>query len=191
MYQGPKKSVVEFAGPEIKGKWSRKVLDDGYGLRNHISLRRSNVSSKFSIFSEIHMYNCGVSNEMTLNLDHEKKIQEDFSSCIYGVCTSSHRSLDYSRKENTPDFTENDAIGRLYHQTVNSMDYHVWHAHDSEKVFYGWRTPFTEAELKARIIEKWEEVIQTGIRKSIRQWKGRLMQRCGIAEEGAHIDNFV
>ena len=64
----------------------------------------------------------------------------------------------------------------------------IWDAL-SEKVYSGRTKKFTEEELKARILEKWEEISFESVRKSLLSCKKRLW--LVDEQDGGHIDHFL
>lgn len=71
---------------------------------------------------------------------------------------------------------------------LNPMDYSVWDLL-SEKVYRGRTTPFTMDELKAKIVECWQEITVDQIRAVISSWKKRL--RLVIYSNGGPIDHLL
>src|SRR6218665_555679 len=93
---------------------------------------------------------------------------------------------------NTPDFIHSDAFppNSPY---LNPLDYYVWNAL-KELVYAGRRKPFINRltdELKQVIEEKWSQLNDRHIQKSIGQWKQRVGLRIVTREGGGPIKHFV
>ena len=70
---------------------------------------------------------------------------------------------------------------------LNPMDYAIWNQL-SEAVFQNRREPFSERELKLKIVECWNDLSMDSIRTAIRSWKVRL--RDVITADGGSIEHM-
>ena len=78
-----------------------------------------------------------------------------------------NRNINFIRKNEWPPMSPD----------LNPMDYAIWPAL-KELVYFERTTPFTEAEIKDKIAECWNELSIETIRASIRSWKKRLRSVC-------------
>ena len=102
-------------------------------------------------------------------------------------CAPSHTSRvtqDFL-KENVPNFI-NKNEWPPQSADLNPMDYSIWQLL-KQKVYYGRKEKFTEAELRNKLLSSWEEIDEQSIKKSIGRWKKRL--NLVVSEEGGPIDH--
>lgn len=103
-----------------------------------------------------------------------------------GATSHTSRVTQSYLEENTPNFIKKDEWPPQS-PDCNPMDYSIWDSL-SEKVYRGRNTAFNEEELKDAIKEKWREISQAEVRKTILSWKKRLRAVCDVS--GGHIDHL-
>ena len=112
---------------------------------------------------------------------------EDFIFQQDGAPSHTSRVTQAYLDQNTPEYIKKDEWPPQS-PDCNPMDYAIWDAL-SEKVYSGRTEKFTEDELKAKILEKWEEISLESVRKTISSFKKRL--RLVDDQDGGHIDHLL